>query len=136
MSVLHGSPSAEDETGRREYRPVLQILMERQHAEIVNSMGGKPFHSPVKSPRQILEVGCGLGIASCHLGNLFPLAEVIGVDRQLVDLPSILGKPSNVTLVQGDIHVLAFTESACPGVARLHIQPSSHGWYDGLERLY
>ena len=44
-----------------------QILREQYHASIVYAMQGKVFHSPLKNPLSILDVGCDIGIVTCHL---------------------------------------------------------------------
>jgi len=109
MSRLNGSSKERDDD--RHYDPMRQIEIERLHSYIVNSMLGRMFQSPLHSPRRMLEVGCSMGVATCQLGNMFPSAEVIGVDMKLAALPLISSKPANVNLFQGDIHQLALTES-------------------------
>ena len=63
-------------------------------------MLGKVFHAPVQSPKRILDIGCGTGVMTVKLANMFPDAQVIGLD--ISPVPDIHERPSNVEYVQGD----------------------------------
>lgn len=79
-------------------------------------MLGKVFHSPIVNPTRIVDVGCGTGAVTYHLGTEFPSAQVYGVD--LAPIPPDTGKPENVTFVKGDYHDLLGSEEP-------HIAPGS-----------
>lgn len=66
---------------------------------------GEIYQAPLKSPRRILEIGCGTGRCTVQLAKKFPDAEVVGVD--LSPVPSIHDRPENVKFVQGDFIALA-----------------------------
>ncbi|CZT14999.1 uncharacterized protein RCC_00915 [Ramularia collo-cygni] len=63
---------------------------------------GKILHAPVSSPKSILDVGAGTGLASVSLAKTFPGAAVTGIDIQPV--PEIHAKPGNVTYVVGNVN--------------------------------
>lgn len=106
LTSLSGSPVSPPPHDAR-----LQIQLERQHADQVYIMWGSLFQSPIRSPRRILEVGCHMGVTTCHLGNMFPAAKVFGIDMKLDDYPHVLERPANVKLVHGDIHDLALRDT-------------------------
>ena len=54
----------------RYYHPSYQIVKERLHAYSVNAMQGRLFLAPICDPSRILNVGCGMGITTSHLGSL------------------------------------------------------------------
>ncbi|CAD6582368.1 MAG: hypothetical protein ASARMPREDX12_000916 [Alectoria sarmentosa] len=82
--------------------------LNRQHELIQEIMMGKVFHSPVKDPTRMLDVGCGTGAVTCHLGSKFPSAQIYGVD--LATIPPNPRKPDNVTFIHGDYHDLLGSE--------------------------
>ncbi|KAF6221991.1 hypothetical protein HO133_001959 [Letharia lupina] len=90
--------------------------LNRQHELIQEMMFGEVFHSPIKHPIRILDVGCGTGAVTYHLGTRFPSAQIYGVD--LATIPLDPKKPDNVTFVQGDYHDLLGSEEP-------HIIPGS-----------
>lgn len=79
-------------------------------------MLGRVFHSPIQNPARILDVGCGTGAATYHLGSTFPSAEVFGVD--LATIPSNPRKPGNVAFIHADYHDLLGSKDP-------HIAPES-----------
>ena len=66
-------------------------------------MMGTTVHAPLTRPSLIIDVGCGTGITACQFGNLYPDAQVYGVD--LSPVPSHT-KPTNIEYIQGDIRKL------------------------------
>ena len=64
--------------------------------------------APLRNPRRILDVGCGTGIVTCHLGQNFPCAEVYGID--LSPVPLTHAPPANVMFCQGIMPDLANSE--------------------------
>lgn len=80
-------------------------------------MLGKVFHSPIENPTRILDVGCGTGAVSYHLGSTFPSARIYGVDLATIP-PNPNKKPDNVTFVHGDYHDLLGSQDP-------HIAPGS-----------
>lgn len=75
--------------------------LDEQHYAFVDMAKGRLVHSPVKHPKRILDIGCGTGITTVTLGRMFPEAEVVGLDMNIV--PSIHEKPENVTYIQARI---------------------------------
>ena len=51
-----------------------------QHKMIEVAMGGKIFFSPIKDPKRILDIGTGTGIWAMEVGDIFPNADVLGID--------------------------------------------------------
>lgn len=90
--------------------------LNHQHEVIQEIMLGKVFHSPIKNPIRILDVGCGTGAVTYHFGSKFPSAQVYGVD--LATVPPNPKKPDNVTFIHGDYHDLLGAENP-------HITPGS-----------
>ena len=77
---------------------------------------GKLFHSPIENPARILDVGCGTGAVSYHLGSTLPSAQIFGVD--LATIPSDPKRPDNVNFVHADYHDLLGSKDP-------HIAPKS-----------
>ncbi|KAI5864426.1 S-adenosyl-L-methionine-dependent methyltransferase [Durotheca rogersii] len=51
-----------------------------QHAMAMLLCDGKLHYAPLKNPRSILDVGTGTGIWAIEMGDMYPNAEVLGVD--------------------------------------------------------
>lgn len=62
-------------------------------------MHGRVIHASLEHPHRILDVGCGTGIVSCILSQMFPSAKVYGVD--LSEVPATSAKPENVSFIHG-----------------------------------
>lgn len=80
---------------------------------------GCTIHDPLpSSPSLLLDVGCGTGVVTTHLGHTYPTAHVYGID--LSPVPNIHSKPPNVENIKGDIHELAALDRRlAPGTAEL-----------------
>lgn len=59
-------------------------------------------------PNTIIDVGCGTGVVTTYLGQMFPLAHVYGVDLSPPDISQHTG---NVEWVKGDVRELAKTDA-------------------------
>ena len=74
-------------------------------------MHGRIIHAPLKDPTKILDVGCGTGIVTRHLGSIYPSATVYGIDLSPVPptnaSDAIPSTPPNVKYIIGDIRKLA-----------------------------
>lgn len=74
-------------------------------------MKDKIVHARLKSPTEILDVGCGTGIVTRHLGSIYPSASAYGIDISPVPpttaSDAISSTPSNVEYIIGDIRKLA-----------------------------
>ncbi|KAI4238395.1 MAG: hypothetical protein LQ349_001142 [Xanthoria aureola] len=92
--------------------------LEEQSVCLADLMGCT-IHVPLpSSPSLLLDIGCGTGVVTTHLGNTYPTARVYGIDLSLV--PDIHNKPSNVEYIKGDIHELAVLDPRlAPGTAEL-----------------
>ena len=73
--------------------------LDEQHNILVEMMQGDVIAAPLRNPRRILDVGCGTGIVTCHLGKTFPHAEVYGID--LSPIPITHAPPANVLFCKG-----------------------------------
>ena len=67
-------------------------------------MHNKIVHAPLKDPSMVIDVGCGTGIVTRHLGTQYPSATVYGVD--LSPVPPFVSTPANVSYIEGDIRKL------------------------------
>ena len=72
-------------------------------------MHNEPLHVPLGSPQTILDIGCGTGIITRHLGQKYSAAQVYGIDLSPVPKTSGLN-PTNVTYIQGDVRQLLHTD--------------------------
>lgn len=79
--------------------------LNEQSLAINEVLSGKISHAPLESPTKILDVGCGTGIQTMLLAELYPDAMVIGIDPNPV--PTNSDKPNNVVYVLGKIEELA-----------------------------
>lgn len=74
-------------------------------------MRGKIVHAPLENPTKILDVGCGTGIVTRHMGSNYPSATVYGIDISPVPptnaSDAIPQTPPNVQYIIGDIRKLA-----------------------------
>lgn len=75
-------------------------------------LDNKPFRAPSSNPKKILDIGCGTGVTTVRLAQLYPSARVIGVDMSPVPVERLWKDiPSNVEFITGDIkHLIAAGE--------------------------
>ena len=78
--------------------------LEEQSAALNDILFGKVSRAPVEKPKNILDVGCGTGIQTVLLAEMYPDATVVGLDYSPV--PDIHPKPSNVVYVLGRLEDL------------------------------
>lgn len=78
--------------------------LEEQSECLADLMGCTHHATLPPSPRLLLDLGCGTGVVTTQLGNLYPNAQVYGID--LSPVPQIHRPPTNVTYIQGDLHAL------------------------------
>jgi len=71
-------------------------------------MHGRVFHAPLEDPHRILDVGCGTGVVSCFFSQMFPSAEIYGVD--LSPTPAARAKPQNVSFIQGVMPRMVYSD--------------------------
>jgi hypothetical protein len=69
-NATYFAPNDEEEQGR----------MEEQHCAKFFATGKKFYHSPLEKPRYVLDIGTGTGEWAVDMGDLYPNAEIIGVD--------------------------------------------------------
>lgn len=65
--------------------------------------------------RDILEVGCGMGILTEQVARRAPTARVTGLEyspEQLAEAPKPPAAPANLVLLQGDAHDLPFADGS------------------------
>ena len=74
-------------------------------------MKGRLVHSPLERPSKIIDVGCGTGVVTRHLGSIYPSASVYGIEISPVPptnaSDAIPETPPNVKYIVGDIRKLA-----------------------------
>ncbi|KAL9093507.1 MAG: hypothetical protein Q9165_003902 [Trypethelium subeluteriae] len=76
--------------------------LEEQSDAIIAVMGGKVTHAPLPpSINRAIDVGCGTGTTTVHLGHKFPTALVYGID--LNEVPTTHQRPANVSYIKGDM---------------------------------
>lgn len=80
-------------------------------------MLGRISLAPLQKPARILDVGCGTGMQTRLLAELYPDATVIGVDPNPV--PDVQTKPKNAEFILGQI------EDVVNGQHELLLQPAS-----------
>ncbi|KAL8893336.1 MAG: hypothetical protein Q9192_005369 [Flavoplaca navasiana] len=76
--------------------------LEDQAAALAEMMGNRFIHAPLRTPSQILDVGCGTGIVTRQLGAAHPSAKVYGIDLSPVPVTSG-AHPANVKYILGDV---------------------------------
>lgn len=59
---------------------VEQERLDIHHEIFTQLLGGKFTNAPLEKPQRILDVGTGTGIWAIDFGDMYPSAEVIGVD--------------------------------------------------------
>ncbi|KAL8987746.1 MAG: hypothetical protein Q9169_008657 [Polycauliona sp. 2 TL-2023] len=65
-------------------------------------MGDRVIHAPLNMPSQIIDVGCGTGAVTRHLGETYSSAKVYGIDISPVPT-TIDPNPPKVEYILGDI---------------------------------
>ena len=74
-------------------------------------MKGNIIHAPLENPTKILDVGCGTGNVTRHLGSVYPSASIYGIDISPIPptdaSDAITSTPPNVEYIIGDIRALA-----------------------------
>jgi len=71
-------------------------------------MHGCLFHASLEDPDHILDVGCGTGVMSGVFGQMFPSANVIGVDLSRVPDSA---KSKNVSFIQGVMPQMVYSDN-------------------------
>lgn len=69
----------------------------------------------LEGARDILEVGCGMGILTEQVARRAPTARVTGIEyspEQLARAPAPPSAPANLSFVQGDAHELPFADGS------------------------
>ncbi|KAL8760701.1 MAG: hypothetical protein Q9184_003124 [Pyrenodesmia sp. 2 TL-2023] len=105
-----------------EYMPSLirgsvieQDRLDAQAAAIVQMIGDVPCLAPTHYEWHVakaVDVGCGTGVATVQIANIFPAAKVYGLDLSPVSQAVQAMAPANVAWVEGnvldvDVHSLA-----------------------------
>lgn len=127
-----------------------------QHYMLKYVLGNRNFLAPVRSPRAILDVGCGTGRWASEVARQFPDANVVGLDK-IAPASDQAGnaedrRPENYVFVQGDVlQGLSFADAAFdfvhmrllysaipaaawPNVLRELVRVTSHGgWVELVE---
>ena len=86
--------------------------LESQAAAFASLMHDRVIHAPLHNPQRILDVGCGTGAVTYHLGATYPKASsVYGVDLSPVpQIPRPEPQAQNISYIQGDVRELAETD--------------------------
>lgn len=86
--------------------------LEEQAAGFAELMHNRVIHAPLNNPQRLLDIGCGTGAVTHHLGTTYPAASSIyGLD--LSPVPQIQRPdppPQNITYIQGDVKKLSATD--------------------------
>ena len=75
-------------------------------------MHNRVIHAPLHEPHRLLDVGCGTGAVTYHLGATYPTAAAIyGLDLSPVPRVDRPGPPAkNIAYIQGDVRRLALED--------------------------
>lgn len=77
------------------------VRLEEQAGHLSAIMNDQVIHAPLHNPARLLEVGCGTGYLTTHLGTIYPNADVVGLDLSTV--PELRIRPRNVRFLKGDV---------------------------------
>jgi ubiquinone/menaquinone biosynthesis C-methylase UbiE len=99
--------------GRRFMRGVPYILpsdgeelnrLDFQHYMLRYALRGN-YAAPLRQPREILDVACGTGRWAAEMAQLFPQANVVGLDLKQppVESGATMQRPDNFTFIQGNM---------------------------------
>ncbi|MBQ8718967.1 MAG: class I SAM-dependent methyltransferase [Clostridia bacterium] len=87
------------------------------------------FALPDDKPIRILEIGCGPGALAAALRRHYPLAEIVGLDRDSAFVDYARAHVSGVTFVEGDATALPFPDGSfdvtISNTVAEHIEPSA-----------
>ncbi|MFI5278356.1 MAG: class I SAM-dependent methyltransferase [Ktedonobacterales bacterium] len=99
--------------GRRFMRGVPYILpsdgeelnrLDFQHYMLRYALRGN-YAAPLRQPREVLDVACGTGRWAAEMAQLFPQANVVGLDLKQppVESGATMQRPDNFTFIQGNM---------------------------------
>ena len=83
-----------------------QNRLDAQASAIVEMIGGFPCLAPIRSMTNVskaVDVGCGTGVATVQIAQLFPSANVYGLDISPVPEEAQKMAPKNVTWAMGNV---------------------------------
>lgn len=83
-----------------------QKRLDAQAGAIMEMIGGFPFLTPIAymgKATKVVDVGCGTGIATVQLAELFPSAKVCGIDLSPVPESARSGAPANIAWTEGNV---------------------------------
>ena len=90
--------------------------LEEQAAGLAELMHNRIIHAPLLDPHRLLDIGCGTGAVTYHLGATYPAASSIyGLD--ISPVPHIqrhVPPAPNIAYIQGDVKKLAQTDERFP----------------------
>lgn len=83
------------------YFPPRQGTIPPANVFVCSSQDGRLFYAPVdEHPQKIIDLGTGTGIWALEVGDLYPGAEVLGLDLSPIQTPWV---PPNVRFLVDDI---------------------------------
>ncbi|PBP23462.1 methyltransferase domain-containing protein [Diplocarpon rosae] len=81
--------------------PSEQDREDMKHAMMVNLLGGRLHFAPIgENPQNILDMGTGTGIWAIEMGDLYPGANILGVDLSPIQPEWV---PANVKFMVDDV---------------------------------
>ncbi|CAF9936472.1 MAG: hypothetical protein ALECFALPRED_006862 [Alectoria fallacina] len=86
--------------------------LEEQAAGYAELMHNRVIHAPLSHPQRLLDIGCGTGAVTHHLGTTYPAADrIYGIDLSPVPNINRPGEsPGNISFIQGDVRKLSKTD--------------------------
>ena len=70
-------------------------------------MKNRIIHAPISSPKTVLDMGCGTGIATRYLASTFPDSQNYGIDLCQVPAEPADITTKNLTFIRGDFRKMA-----------------------------
>ncbi|KAK1593813.1 TAM domain methyltransferase [Colletotrichum navitas] len=105
-----------------------------KHALVVNICGGALHSAPLKHPQKILDIGTGTGIWAVEMGDLYPEADITGIDLSPIQ-PDFV--PPNVHFLVDDAEVeWVYPDDSFDYIHMRHMAAFFKDWPKVLSQAY